>query len=202
VPRAALILVLAAAACGSPSLPDEPGLDGLRAHLAAARRDPERAVDGWRLPEAGWRARVTAAYVEHWPDYAAAWASRRAALVTALRASDDAPTRRQYADDPGLSRGQIHLRWALPSDAPGAIAPGLDVVFVHDGAHWRALVDLDALIERAAASAAPGCDAAYRALAPKPCADWAFAIADSALRAAAASTARACAQALALGCGR
>lgn len=201
MPRAALIL-LVVAACGSASPPQDPGLDGLRAHLAAARRSPAAAVDSWLMPEPAWRAHVTEAYVSHWPDYAAAFAARRDALVQALRSYTDAPTRPQYADDPALSAGQIHLRWALPSGAPGAIAPGLDVVFVHDGHAWRALVDLDDLIARAAAAAAPGCDRAYATLAPKPCADWAWAIADGALRGAPASTARACAQSLALACGR
>ena len=202
MPRAALILLVVLGACGSAAPPEAPGLDGLRDHLAAARRDPDRAVDGWRMPEAAWRAHVTEAYAGRWADYAAAWAARRDPIVAALRASTDGPTRWQYADDPALSAGQIHLRWALPTGAPGAIAPDLDVVFVHDGARWRALVDLDALIERAAAAAAPGCDAAYRALAPKPCAEWAWAIADGALRDAPAATSRACAQARAAGCGR
>jgi hypothetical protein len=200
VPRAALIACVLAA-CASPAPPQDPGLDGLRAHLAAARRSPAAAVSSWLMPEPAWRASVTEAYLAHWPDYAAAFSSRRAALVEALRGYVDAPTRPQYADDPALSAGQIHLRWALPSGSPGSIAPGLDVVFVHDGRAWRALVDLDDLITRAAA-ATPGCDRAYMALTPKECADWAWAIADGALRGAAASTARACTQSLALNCGR
>jgi hypothetical protein len=201
VPRAPLILGVVAA-CASPAPPQDPGLDGLRAHLAAARRSPASSVDSWLMPEPAWRAHVTEAYLPHWPDYAAAFSSRRAALVEALRSSTDGPTRAQYADDPGLTAGQIHLRWALPSGSPGAIAPGLDVVFVHDGRAWRALVDLDDLITSLAERAAPGCARAYLALAPKECADWAWAIADGALRGAPPSTARACAQSMSLGCGR
>jgi hypothetical protein len=190
------------AACASPAPPQDPGLDGLRAHLAAARRSPASSVDAWLMPEPSWRASVTEAYLAHWPDYVAAFSARRAALVEALRSHVDAPTRVQYADDPALSAGQIHLRWALPSGSPGAIAPGLDVVFVHDGRAWRALVDLDDLIAASASDTSPGCDRAYMALAPKDCADWAWAIADGALRSAPAATARACAQSMSLGCGR
>jgi hypothetical protein len=198
VSRSALILLLAA--CGTareapPPLPEAPGLDGLRAHLLAARADPARAIAGWATPPGKWRALVTPAYVEHRDDELAALAAR--GLAQELAAYDGAAPRAHYADDPALDAGQIHLRWMLPTLAPAAVVPGLDAVFVHDGDAWRALVDLDDTIT---AALPPDCAAAYRALAPKPCQEWAFEIAEGVLRGDDARTRRACAQATSLGC--
>jgi hypothetical protein len=196
VPRALLIVVAIGAGCGRDAPPRQaPGLDGLHAHLRAAGRDPARAVDGWAMPEASWRAAVTEAYRDHHADQLAELARRRDALVAALRGWDGA-TRWHYADDPALGVGLVHARWILTER--GAIADGLDAVFVHDGAAWRAIVDLDPLV----VAAVGDCAAAYLDLAPKACQEWAVAIADAVLRGDAATAATACERSRRSGCGR
>jgi hypothetical protein len=189
------------AACGAshdaPAPPEDPGLDGLAAYLAAAAHDPARAVDTWTLSPNPWRATVVDPYTDHRDDYVAALAARKDELAHALAHYHGAAPRAHFADDPQLSLGQVHVRWMLPPVAPAGVVDGIDAVFVHDGTGWRALVDLDDTI---AAKLSPDCAAAYRARAPKSCQEWAFEIAEGVLRGDGARTQRACAQAIALKC--
>jgi hypothetical protein len=202
--RRTCLVALALVACDSPPTtpPEARGLEGLQAHLTAARRDPARAFDGWEISADTWRGLVTETYRDDHAAYAAELARRRESLVDAVRGWEPVPARWQYADDPTLSLGEVHARWILPVGRPGVIAPGIDAVFVHDGARWRVLVDLDPLIEERAAAAAPGCEIAYRAMEPKDCQDWAWSIAEGAMSDDAAGLARACRQSMNLTCGR
>ena len=198
MPRAlliAVVFVLGLVGCGGePALPQAPGPDGLRAHLAAAARDPTRAIAGWAMPAAAWRAHTTGAYLDHHGAALAELARRKDALAAALRGWNG-EARWHYADDPALSVGQVHARWILAGR--GVVADGLDAVFVHDGAAWRAIVDLDPLVTAAIGD----CAAAYLDLEPKACQEWAWAIAEGVLRDRPDDAARACERARAVGCG-
>lgn len=184
MPRALLIAALAAgAACGGEPRP--PDLASLAAALARADHD-------WRVPRDRWAAVVTDAYLGHHDAYAAELARRPPAVPTR------AAPRWHYADDPALPPNLVHARWMLA--ARGAVVDGVDAVFVHDGAAWRAIVDLDPILAPRAEAVAPGCAAAYADLAPR-CQHWAWAIADALLRDRPAAARVACERAVALGCG-
>lgn len=199
---AALAVAAVAAACGeraaAPPAP-RPGPDGLRAFLAAARRDPAAAAAAWAVPEASWPALVTEAYRGHRDAYLARLAARADALRAALAAWDDGAIYPQYVDDPRLTPAQVRGRWML--GRTGTVAAGIPAVFVFEAGSWRAVVDLDPVV-LAGLDTEPGCAAAYLAMEPKPCREWAWVIAEGVLRGDATRRARACAQARAIGCGR
>ncbi len=217
---ARLSALIALAACTRAEAPPPvpaPGPDGLAVeldrtlHAIAAADHPDdtarAAVASWRFPEATWGALVTEAYRPHWRDYAAAFeaalpavAARLAALRGAVRA------RWQYAGDPQLSNAQVRLRWVMPTGRPGVVAEiggvPLDVVFVWDGAAWRALDGVDDVVQAAVGAHSAPCRAALVAAGPPGiCTDVAWMIADAALRGQAARLDRGCAIAAANRCG-
>lgn len=193
----------APAAAASP--PQRPGPAGLRAHLDSVARltgaARDAALDAWRLPEATWRALVTDAYRDHWADYRDALAARRGDLVRSLGTWRGGATRVQYADDPDLTAEQVRLRWVMPTGRPGAIADGFSVVFFFDGDGWRVLVGLDDVIGARIERAQPRCTGAYLDASAKRCREWAWEIAEGALRDDDGRIRRGCTQAMALGCG-
>jgi hypothetical protein len=148
------------------------------------------------MPEATWRAIVSEAFVDHWDDYRARLDAARASLIAAVQAAPSTPPRTHYVDDPSLDGAQVRIRWITPVGRVGAIADGIPAVFVHDGAAWRALVSLDDAITGALPR---DCAAAFLDNSTKRCQEWSWEIGDAALRGA--PTARACGNAIALGCG-
>jgi hypothetical protein len=87
-------------------------------------------------------------------------------------------------------------------DARASTDERLDVVFVWDGAAWRALAGADDMIVAAVRAQRPGCLPALVAAGPAGrCTSIAWMIADAAMRAQPERLARACAIAAANGCG-
>lgn len=189
----ALVVVAACASKAAPPPPEEPGLEGLRAHLDAG----PRVVDTWRMPEATWRAIVSDAYVDHYADYVRLLDAARPALIAALETAPKTLPKLQYVDDPALDGAQVRMRWIVPVGRPGTIADGVPAVFLHDGAAWRALVPFDDVIT---ATLPRDCAAAYLDNDSKPCQEWSWEIGEAALRGR--PVARACGNAIAHACGR
>jgi hypothetical protein len=199
----ALIAVAVAAACGSDRAParapnDPDALaDELRALAGASEATRRAAVDGWRLDERAWRQTVVPTYHALYPEYARGFAAAAAPLVAQLATPGAIAARRHFAGDPRLTRAQARLRWAVPTLYPSAVAElagaPIDAVFVHDGAGWRALVGVDAIVlARVRARDAACGDALARAGPPGRCTDVGWVVADAALRDDAAGFARAC----------
>lgn len=179
-----------------------PAATDLAAYLAslagADLATREAAVNSWRLDEAAWQHVTTDPYRAAYADYARQFAIAAPALVAQLGQRGAVTTRAHFADDPKLTRGQARARWAQPVQAPSEIAElagaPIDAVFVSEGGRWGVIVGVDAIIAARTAALAPGCAEILDHLAPGPCLDAAWGVAEAALRGDRSRLARACAQ--------
>ncbi|HTJ43598.1 MAG TPA: hypothetical protein VL463_15945 [Kofleriaceae bacterium] len=194
-------------ACGRAAPSERPGPDGLAAMITTIDRAHARdVVASWKMSEELWDAQVMDAYRAHWRDYAAAFDAAAPALADRLASlRGDVRAQTQYADDPSLTDAQIRVRWIFPVGRPGAVAwiggERLDVVFVHDGDRWRALLGADAMIRDAVRALEPGCVPAYLAAGPPGrCSSFGAVIAEAAMRGQRDRLHRACEIAAANGC--
>lgn len=123
-------------------------------------------------------------------EYAASYSLPPAQLAAA--ASRD--MRPHFAGDPQLTHDQAVTRWALPTLARAWVADGVDAVFVEDGAGWRAITGLGAIVRARIAARDPACASAFDRIDPAGgrCIESAWAVADAALRDDAARFAHAC----------
>lgn len=197
--RRALVALIAIAACHREA-PVPAKLDAYLSTLAGADETTRRdAVASWRVDEAAWQRLTTDPYRAAYADYARQFALAAPALVARLAHAGAITTRPHFAGDPRLTAGQARARWAQPVQAPSEIAEldgaPIDAVFVRDGAAWRVIVGIDAIVRERAAALDPACAALFDALTPGPCADAAWVVAEAALRSDRARFARACAQA-------
>ncbi|HEX3759559.1 MAG TPA: hypothetical protein VHW23_12670 [Kofleriaceae bacterium] len=187
---------VAIAACGSSAAPAPPrpgSPEALAAYLVtvvgadAATRQREAA--GWLVPPALWDATLVGVYRPLYAEYRRAFAAELPALVDRLARPGPVTARRHFAGDLRLTPAEARDRWALPTLFPSLVAEAggapIDAVFVADGAGWRALVGLDAVVLARVAALDPGC-ARDLALAGPPghCTDVGAAVADAALRTA------------------
>jgi len=192
VTAVALAGQLAFAACGPPPAPPRAGSpEALASYLAtvvgadAATR--QRAAESWLVPPARWDATLVAVYRPLYAEYRRAFAAALPALVDRLARPGEVAARRHFAGDLRLTPAEARDRWALPTLFPSLVAEAggapIDAVFLADGATWRALVGLDAVVLARVAALDPGC-ARNLALAGPPghCTDVGAAIADTALR--------------------
>jgi len=186
-------LLIALSACRAPAAPGT--AENLTAHLAAlagadeARRT--REVAGWLVDEAAWNRTIVVPYRALWADYVGAFDAARPALVAQLPHAGAA--RRHFAGDPKLTLPEARLRWAVPTLYPSMVADGIDAVFVFDGAHWRALAGLDAVVLAHLRALDPACAELVARAGPRgTCTEIAWAIADSGLRGDRAGFAHAC----------
>ena len=197
------MLVAALAACGggepavpppSPAPPDPAALagylDGVAAYPPAARA---AEVARWRLDRAAWNRIVVEPFRAAFDAYDAGFAD---AIARAPLHPGAITARRHFAGDPRNPAGESWVSWALPTLYPSAVAAidgtDLDLVFVHDGAGWRALAGLGAIIAARAAAMDPGCARYLDAVATARCAEVGYLIASEALRTDRAAFDRAC----------
>ena len=184
-----VLVLVAIAACRAPApAPGTP--EDLAAYLRGVASGDEatrrRAITGWIVDEAAWRRIVVPPYAALWPDYARGFDARVAALVVRL-GPGAITTRRHYAGDPRLTSAQARVRWALPVEYPSAVAEldgaPIDAVFVHDGAHWRVLAGLDALLLDRVRALDPACAVLLARAGPiGHCTEVGWLVADAALR--------------------
>jgi len=183
-------ILVAVAACHRASPPA-----GTPEHLAAylstvAGADPQtrdHEVASWILDDATWRATVVPSYGKLWAGYSQNYGAASAPIFNQLKTRGTITARRHYAGDPRLTPAEARLRWALPVQYPSMVADlngaPIDAVFVYDGARWRALLGVDALVLDEIRSRDPACaELVARAGADNECTAAAWAITDSALR--------------------
>jgi len=185
-----VVALVALAACNSAAPP--PGSpEALVAYLqrvtAADEATRQREIAGWQLPAALWDRTVVAPYRPLHADYQRAFTAEAPALVARLAQGGAITARRHYAGDPRLTRPQARDRWAVPPLFPSLVAEAggepIDAVFVPDGARWRALVGVDAVVRARVAALDPGCAANLALAGPAGhCTDVGAAVALAALR--------------------
>lgn len=185
-----VVALVALAACSSAAAP--PGSpEALVAYLqrvmAADEATRQREIASWQLPAALWDRTVVAPYRPLHADYQRAFTAESPALVARLAQGGTVTARRHYAGDPRLTRPQARDRWALLPLFPSLVAEGggepIDAVFVPDGARWRALVGLDAVVRARVAALDPRCAANLALAGPAGhCTDVGAAVALAALR--------------------
>jgi hypothetical protein len=196
------VIAAALAACGSPSPPSPPAgspealavyLQGVMAADLATR---QHEVATWQLGVAAWDRTVIEPYRPLWADYQRAFVAEAPALVERLSHADPSHVRvrRHFAGDPRLTPAEARNRWALPVLFPSLVAeaggpaggPGggaIDAVFVADGARWRALVGLDAVVLARVGALDAACAANLAHTGPPGrCTDVGAAIVEAALR--------------------
>jgi len=185
-----VIALVALAACSSPAPPpgsSEALVAYLQGVMAADEATRQREIASWQLPAALWDRTVVAPYRPLHADYQRAFTAEVPALVARLARGGAITARRHYAGDPRLTRPQARDRWALPPLFPSLVAEAggepVDAVFVPDGARWRALVGLDAVMRARVAALDPGCAANLALAGPAGhCTDVGAAVALAALR--------------------
>lgn len=197
--RLALLALLVTSACHREP-PAPATLEAYLTSLAGADEATRReAVTSWKIDEAAWQHLTTDPYRAAYADYARQFALAAPALTARLARAGTITVRPHFADDPRLTAGQARARWAQPVQAPSEIADldgaPIDAVFVRDGRNWRVIVGIEAIVRERAAALDPACAAVFDALAPGPCADAAWVVAEAALRSDRNRFGRACAQA-------
>lgn len=207
---AAALAAATLAACGGPPstpapapAPDDelrgPDPDGLARYLATVARLPAdaraREVASWQLDRPTWDRSIAAPFRGLYADYAARFPRATAPLADALHPGVFA-ARRHFASDPRGTTGQELVRWALPIVYPSAVVEldghALDVVFVFDGARWRALAGLERAIADAVATLDPTCTYALEHARTPACSEVGYVVASAALGGDRAAFARAC----------
>jgi hypothetical protein len=203
------VLALILVACNAPPATPKPGsADDLAQYLKtiAGEDQPtrERAIAGWRVPEATWERTIVAPWKSLYHDYIAGYATAEHPIQDALASLDPVVVRRHYAGDRGLTIGEARLRWALPVQYPSMVATiggrELDAVFVYDG-QWRALLGVDALVMARVRVLDASCAANLDRIEPLGhCNEIGFVVAAAALRGGGPELTRACHMAAAM-CG-
>ncbi len=210
----ALVLVFAlapGAGCHEPPPPPPPA--GTPAELAAYLRTVAgadeatraREVASWIVGETTWSRDIVEPYTALHGEYVRAFDAQMPAMIARLAPLGEITARRHFAGDLRLTPAQARMRWAVPVQFPSAVAElggtPIDAVFLHDGAHWRALLGLDSIMLAHVAALDPAC-AKRVALAGPPgrCTEVSWLVADAALRAQPARFAHACTLATTL-CG-
>jgi hypothetical protein len=188
----ALALGIAVTACGSPPAPPRAGspeaLAGYLQTVAGAdAATRQREAQAWLLDPGLWDATVVAVYRPLYAEYQRAFAAALPAMVDRLASPGPVTARRHFAGDPRLTPAEARDRWALPTLFPSLVAEAggapIDAVFVADGARWRALIGLDAVVLARVAALDRGCAANLALAGPAGhCTDVGAAIADAALR--------------------
>jgi hypothetical protein len=178
----------------------------LRAVQEADAVTRTKEIDRWRLDRAAWEATVVAPYRALHADTDRAFAAAAPALAEQLGHRGPIATRRHYAEDPRLTRGQAIARWALPVLFPSEVAElagaPIDVVFVRRGGRWYAIAGLDTIVQQRVAALAADCAPALdRVGASRQCTQAAWEVADAALRTDRDDLAHACSLATTL-CGK
>ncbi len=191
-----LVALVALVAChdGSeiapaPATPPPPDPASLASYLDTIAAFPPAAkaaeLAHWKLERAAWNRIVVEPFRGAYDAYDRHFADAIARAATRLHAGAIA-TRRHFAGDPHNTPSESWLRWAVPTLYPSAVATidgtELDLVFVHDGAGWRALAGLGDIIVERGEVLDPGCTAYLDAVAQKPCAEVGFLIATAAIR--------------------
>ena len=185
----AVLMALALAACRPAPAPGSP--EALVAYLetvvGADEATRQREAASWRLDPPLWDHTVTEVYRPLHTDYQQTFEAALPALVAQLAHPGPISARRHYAGDPRLTLAQSRDRWALPTLYPSLVAEAggtsIDAVFVPDGARWRVLVGLDAVVRARVAALDPHCAANLALAGPTGrCTDVGAAIADAALR--------------------
>jgi hypothetical protein len=195
--RVVLAFALLAAACHR-TAPDD-SLAGYLDSLAGAdKATRQAAVASWKLDRDAWDRVTTDPYRDQYAAYADQIDLRASGLVARLATRGAITTRPHFAGDPKLTIGQARARWAQPVAAPSEVAEldgvPLDVVFVRDGEHWRAIVGIDLLIFSRTIAKDRACGVLASGQVKGNCADFAWQVADAVLRDDAARLERACAQ--------
>jgi hypothetical protein len=193
--RIAFVLVLVVA-CGHRVEPAVELADALRPVVGADQATRERTVAQWKLDRTAWTQTVIAPYDTVWEDYARAFDAAVPSLVAQLGAKGDIATRKHFAGDPQLTRGQARARWALPVQFPSELAvlggAPVDAVFVRTSAGWRAIVGLDAIVIARTAVLDDACARFLDEKGGKACQEVGWEIADAALRVDKTRLAHAC----------
>ena len=169
----------------------------LRGVVGADEAVRRREVGAWIVDEATWNNDIVEPYRALHAEYVRTFDANADAIVARLAAPAEVTARRHFAGDPRLTRAQARARWALPVQFPSAVAElagaPLDVVFLHDGGHWRALLGLDALLLAHARALDPACADRLALAGPSGrCTEVGWLVADAALRADRARFAHAC----------
>ena len=198
--RTAVVVAIVSALCGCDerTAPREPvALDAYLGGLAGADEATRaREVASWKLDRAAWTRTVVEPYAQLHDDYARRFDASQPALVAALARPARVTTRAHYAGDPRLTLGQARARWALPVQYPSEVADldqgPLDLVFVRDGARWRAITGIDAILRERISARDPACAAHVATTRSGQCADVGWVVADALLRTDDGRFARAC----------
>ena len=186
--RAALIAALVVLPACHRSSPEPATLEGYLGTVAGADLDARtRAVASWKLDCPAWERLTTDPYRAAYEDYARAFDAAAPALVARLAHRGTVVAHPHFAGDPRLTLGQARARWAQPVQAPSQIADldgaPIDAVFVRDGDHWAAIVGVDRIILDRVRALDPSCATLLETVAPGPCGDASWVVAEGALRA-------------------
>ncbi len=192
------VLVLAALAACQRTAPDD-SLAAYLSSLAGADEATRRAaVASWKLDREAWDRVTTDPYRDQYAAYADQIDQRAAGLIARLANRGAIAVRPHYAGDPKLTIGQARARWAQPVAAASQVAEldgtPIDVVFVREGGHWRAIVGIDMIIFTRMVAKDRACATHASAQRTGNCGDFAWQVADAALRDDGARFERACAQ--------
>jgi len=205
-----VVVLLVACRDAAPTPPVPTGTaDELATYLTtvAGADEPtrKREVASWILDETTWSRDLVEPYRALYNEYVAGFDAQMPAMVAALAPLGQVTARRHFAGDKKLAPAQIRTRWAVPVQFPSMVADlagkPIETVFIFDGARWRALLGLDAIVMAHVAALDPAC-AQKLALAGPPgrCTEVGWLVADSALRQQRERFAHACALAATL-CG-
>ena len=179
----ALLLVLAACAQKREEVPLARELTTVASGDPKAR---ELVIKGWKLSRAAWQRTIVAPFEGLYDDYVRAFDAAVPALVEDLGRGGAITTRRHFAGDPLLTRGQVRARWVVPTQFPSEVAmrgdDAIDAVFVREGSRWRALVGIDAIVIEKTAALDATCAKELEHVGAKICQELAWAIADAAVR--------------------
>jgi hypothetical protein len=186
-----LALVLALVACSKPAAPAKPAAEQLVDYLSTvAGADDvtrQREVASWQLERPLWDRTLIDPYKTLYADYTRAFPAMAPALVARLAKAGALTARQHYGGDPRLTNAQSRDRWSLPPQFPSLVAEldgaPIDVVFVRDGDHWRALAGLDTIVRGRVDALDHDCAERFILAGPiGRCSDVSWVIADSALR--------------------
>jgi hypothetical protein len=199
------IVLIATVACHEPPPVQKTGTpqdlaEYLRTVAGADTATRTREVTGWILDETTWSRDIVDPFRSLYGEYVKGFDAQVPAMVARLASLGPVTARRHFAGDPRALPSQIRTRWTVPVQFPSAVAElggqPIDAVFIHDGAHWRALLGLDQLVVQHVAALDPTCAAklqlAGRRTSSSRCTEVAWLVADSALRAQPERFAHAC----------
>ena len=188
-----LVVVLLVACRDATPTPAAPTgtADELAAYLTTVAGADEatrkREVSSWILDETTWSRDIVEPYRTLYNEYAAGFDAQVPAMVAALAPLGQVTARRHFAGDRKLVPAQIRARWAVPVQFPSMVADlagkPIETVFIFDGARWRAVLGLDAIVMAHVAALDPACAQLLALAGPAGrCTEVGWLVADSALR--------------------